>query len=114
MGAKRPGFAGEAGLAGAGAAAGGIAGGIVGALTQAGVSDEDAQVYAEGVRRGGTLVTARVNDADAVRLEAVLDRSSLRTTDVRRSYDKSGWKGFDPAAKPYSAEEVRQYRNTWQ
>ena len=98
----------------AGAAAGGIAGGIVGALTQAGVSDEDAQVYAEGVRRGGTLVTARVNDADAVRLEAVLDRSSLRTTDVRRSYDKSGWKGFDPAAKPYSAEEVRQYRNTWQ
>ena len=98
----------------AGAAAGGIAGGIVGALTQAGVSDEDAQVYAEGVRRGGTLVTARVNDADATRLEAVLDRSSLRTTDVRRSYDKSGWKGFDPAAKPYSAEEVRQYRSTWQ
>ena len=98
----------------AGAAAGGIAGGIVGALTQAGVSDEDAQVYAEGVRRGGTLVTARVNDADATRLEAVLDRSSLRTTDERRSYDMSGWKGFDPAAKPYSAEEVRQYRSTWQ
>ena len=46
----------------AGAAAGGLTGGIVGALTQAGVSDEDAQVYAEGVRRGGTLVTARVND----------------------------------------------------
>src|SRR6186713_1009063 len=61
----------------AGAAAGGIAGGIVGALTQAGVSDEDAQVYAEGVRRGGTLVTARVNDADASRLEAMLDRNAL-------------------------------------
>ena len=44
----------------AGAAAGGLTGGIIGALTQAGVSDEDAQVYAEGVRRGGTLVTARV------------------------------------------------------
>src|SRR4029079_1734591 len=36
----------------AGAAAGGLTGGIVVALTQAGVSDEDAQVYAEGVRRG--------------------------------------------------------------
>jgi hypothetical protein len=83
-------------------------------LTQAGVSDEDAQVYAEGVRRGGTLVTARVNDADATRLEAVLDRSSLRTTDLRRSYDKSGWKGFDPKAKPYSADEVRQHRSAWQ
>ena len=32
----------------AGAAAGGITGGIVGALTQAGVSDDDAQLYAEG------------------------------------------------------------------
>src|SRR3954471_3671816 len=38
----------------AGAANGAAAGGIIGALTQAGVSDEDAQVYAEGVRRGGT------------------------------------------------------------
>ena len=98
----------------AGAAAGEITGGIVGALTQAGVSDDDAQVYAEGLRRGGTLVTARVNDADATRLEAVLDRSSLRTTDMRSAYDKSGWKGFDPKAKPYSADEVRQYRSTWQ
>lgn len=98
----------------AGAAAGGLTGEIVGALTQAGVSDDDAQLYAEGVRRGGTLVTARVNDADAARLEAVLERSALRTTDVRSSYDKSGWKGFDPTAKPYSADEVRQHRSSWQ
>jgi hypothetical protein len=98
----------------AGAVAGGLTGGIVGALTQAGVSDEDAQLYAEGVRRGGTLVTARVNDADATRLEAMLDRSSLRASDMRSSYDKSGWKGFDPNAKPYSADEVRQYRSSWQ
>jgi hypothetical protein len=98
----------------AGAAAGGLTGGIVGALTQAGVSDADAQVYAEGLRRGGTLVTARVNDADAARLEAILDRSSLRTNDMRSSYDKSGWKGFDQNAKPYSADEVRQYRSSWQ
>ena len=37
----------------AGAAAGGVAGSIVGALTQAGVSKEDADIYAEGLRRGG-------------------------------------------------------------
>lgn len=59
-------------------------------------------------------MTARVNDSDVNRLEAVLDRSSLRTTDIRSAYDKSGWKGFDPKAKPYAAEEVRQYRSTWQ
>jgi len=37
------------------------------------VSDEDAQVCAEGVRRGGTLVSARVPDADRSRLEAILE-----------------------------------------
>src|SRR6187401_3739093 len=52
-----------------GAAAGAATGGIVGALTEAGVSDEDAQSYAEGVRRGGTLVTARVPEANRARLD---------------------------------------------
>ena len=98
----------------AGAVAGGATGGIIGALTQAGVSDDDAHVYAEGVRRGGTLVTARVNDADAARLEGVLDRASLRTSDLRGAYQKTGWKSFDPKSKPYTAEEVRQYRSSWE
>jgi hypothetical protein len=97
----------------AGAAAGALTGGIVGALTQAGVSDEDAQVYAEGVRRGGTLVTARVNDADASRLEAILDDDSLRTSDLRSSYSKTGWKSFDQSAKPYSADQVRKERSLY-
>jgi hypothetical protein len=97
----------------AGAAVGGLTGGIVGALTQAGVSDEDAQVYAEGVRRGGALVTARVNDTDASRLESVLDRSALRTTDLRKSYSDSGWTSFDPASKPMTADEVRRQRSMY-
>jgi len=52
-----------------GALAGGATGGVIGALTQTGVSDEDAQVYAEGVRRGGSLVTVRVPDADRARVQ---------------------------------------------
>ena len=87
-----------------------LTGGIIGALTQAGVSEEDAHVYAEGVRRGGTLVTARVDDRSAAQLEATLERSALRTGDLRSTYGKSGWKTFDPAAKPYSADEVRRER----
>src|ERR1700704_4736871 len=86
-----------------GAAAGAATGGIVGALTEAGISDEDAHSYAEGVRRGGTMVSARVADADAARLEALLDRSALRTADLRTTYGKGGWKSFDPSAQPYSA-----------
>jgi hypothetical protein len=48
----------------AGAVAGGAAGGVVGALIEAGISENDAARYAEGVRRGGTLVTIRAMDRD--------------------------------------------------
>lgn len=96
-----------------GAAAGAATGGIVGALTQAGVSEEDAHRYAEGVRRGGTLVSARVPDADRSRLEAVLNQSGVNLQDRSAAWQKSGWKTFDPAAKPYSADEVRRERQLY-
>jgi hypothetical protein len=98
----------------AGAAAGGLTGGIIGGLIQAGVSDEDAHIYAEGVRRGGTLVTARVSDAQASRLESMLDQSSLRRSELRNTYQKAGWQSFDDKAKPYSADEVRRFRSAWE
>lgn len=97
----------------AGAAAGAATGGIIGALTQAGVSDEDAQTYAEGVRRGGTLVTARVPDGDRARMEAALNQSAVNMSDRRSAWQKSGWKSFDPASKPYGADEVRRERSLY-
>jgi hypothetical protein len=96
-----------------GAAAGAATGGIVGALTEAGISKEDAHVYAEGVRRGGTLVSARVPDADRARLEAVLDRSAVNLRDRSAAWQKAGWKTFDPASKPYGADEVRKERQLY-
>ena len=62
-----------AGAAG-GAAVGGAAGGLVGSLKSAGVPEQDANIYAEGVRRGGTLVTARVADAQAPSAREILQR----------------------------------------
>ena len=91
-----------------GAAAGAATGGIVGALTEAGVSTEEAHSYAEGVRRGGTLVSARV--ADAARLEPLLDESAINLRDRRAAWQKAGWKSFDAGSKPYGAEEVRKER----
>jgi len=80
----------------AGAVAGGAAGGIIGALTDAGVPEEEASVYAEGVRRGGTLVTARVEDAVAPTAARILDESRrVDWTARRREYTDSGWTGFD-------------------
>jgi hypothetical protein len=93
-----------------GAAAGGAAGGAIGALTQAGVGKEEADIYAEGLRRGGTVVTARVNDADATRLQEVLDSSAVRISDRAEFYRKSGWTKFDPNAPAYNAEQVRKER----
>ena len=97
----------------AGAAVGGTAGGIIGALTQAGTSEEDAYVYAEGVRRGGTLVSARVPDADRARYEAVLDRSSVNIRDRGAAWRKAGWQNFDPKAAPYTAEQIRKERELY-
>ena len=96
-----------------GAVAGGATGGVVGALTQAGVSEEEAPLYAEGVRRGGTMVSARVPDGDRARYEAILDQSAVNLRDRSAAWQKAGWKSYDPAAQPYGADEVRRERQLY-
>jgi hypothetical protein len=97
--------------AAAGAAVGGATGGIIGSLTNAGVPEADAHVYAEGVRRGGTLVTARVDDALAPDAQAVLQRQKSVDLNTRgRLYRDEGWSRFDPAAPAYTADQVTRER----
>lgn len=103
-------------LAGAatGAVVGGAAGGLIGALTDAGVEEEDAHVYAEGVRRGGTLVTARVEDALIIPAEDILAKSPrVDIAHRRNAYAESGWKSFDPASEPYTPNQVEQERGRY-
>ncbi|MGN6537887.1 MAG: general stress protein [Mesorhizobium sp.] len=93
----------------AGAAVGGATGGIVGALTDTGVSERDANVYAEGVRRGGTLVTARASDDLAPEAERILGQSTaVDVASRRRDYEAEGWTAFDPAAPAYTPGEARR------
>ncbi|GMO16928.1 MULTISPECIES: hypothetical protein [Bradyrhizobium] len=96
-----------------GAAAGAATGGIVGALTQAGVSKEDASRYAEGVRRGGTLVTARVPDQDRARLDALLHEKSVNLQDRSMAWQKTGWSDFDAASPPLSPEDIGRERELY-
>lgn len=96
-----------------GAAAGAATGGIVGALKQAGVSGDEAPLYAEGVRRGGTLVSAGVADGDRARLEGILNTSAVNLHDRSAAWQKSGWKTFDPSAPPYGPDEVRRERQLY-
>src|SRR4029078_7522152 len=96
-----------------GAAAGAATGGVVGALTEAGVSKEDAHSYAEGIRRGGTLVSAKSADVERSRLDTALNESPVNLRDRSAAWQKAGWKSFDPASKPYGAEEVRKERQLY-
>ncbi|MBJ6123473.1 hypothetical protein [Sphingomonas mollis] len=100
--------------AGIGAAGGAATGGIVGALKNAGHDDDDAHVYAEGVRRGGSLVSAKVPDELVGDAEAVLHRH--RSVDARtrgQSYRNDGWRSFDAAAPAYTADQVGAERSRY-
>ena len=85
-----------------GAAVGGAAGGLVGALTDSGVNPAHADVYAEGVRRGGTLVTVNANDGDVARVRDILKQRSWVDPESRgQEYRSTGWTSFDERAPPF-------------
>jgi len=56
-----------------GAGTGAAIGGLAGALADAGLSREEAEGYAEGVRRGGALVTVKVDESQMDRVVSILD-----------------------------------------
>jgi hypothetical protein len=91
-------------------AVGGVAGGLLGALTNAGISEEDAQVFVEGVRRGGTLVAARVLQSELPRIGAMMNQCAVKLGERRELYRRAGWQSFDPNAVPYTADQVRSER----
>jgi len=90
-----------------GAAAGATAGGLVGALVSAGTSDDHAHVYSESVRRGGTLVSVRAEDADMASIQSILDsHGPIDPVERGDEYRSAGWTTFDPAAPPYKPSET--------
>jgi len=102
----------------AGAAIGGLGGAatgsLVGALKNSGHSEEEANVYSEGVRRGGTLVSARVPDDKVSQAETLLNGSRGVDAATRGAdYQRAGWSVFDENAEPYSADEIDRERETY-
>ncbi len=85
-----------------GAGVGAVTGGIIGALTNAGVSEEEANIYAEGVRRGGTLVTVDTTDEMANRAADIINRHNPVDIHARAAdWRANRWKRFDENAQPY-------------
>ena len=84
-----------------GAGAGAAAGGLLGSLTHAGVAENDAHVYAEGVKRGGTLVTVRADANRIARAKDIMNAHGPVDHAARASeYRAGGWTGYAPNGTP--------------
>jgi hypothetical protein len=86
-----------------GLTAGVAVGGLIGILKDHGISDELAEFYAEGVRRGGALVTVHgVDEKRESEARKILDRSGvIEVEQLADEWRSTGWKG--PQAKALKA-----------
>ena len=90
-------LAGALGTALAGAGIGAAAGGLVGALAGLGVPEEHAEYYAEGVRRGGTLVSVQTDDVNADAAAEAMRAAGALDVEARRGQD---WGSLLPRGEP--------------
>jgi len=97
-----------------GAGAGAAAGGLIGSLTDQGVEPRHAEIYAESVRRGGTLVTVRTDETRSDEATSILRGAGAIDIDKRvDEWRASGWTGFDPKAQPYTYEDIERDRSRY-
>jgi hypothetical protein len=93
-----------------GAAGGAAAGGLLGGLVGAGIEDDQAHVFVEGVRRGGTLVSVRVPEERLAEVDAILDRNAVNPASRRAEYASAGWSAFDPAGPVLTQADIDRER----
>jgi hypothetical protein len=96
-----------------GALAGAPTGGLVAGLVKTHhITDTDAEVYAEGVRRGENLLTVQVEEPLVSRTRDILNKYS--PTDIHNessAWRSEGWSKFDESATPYEHTDVETYRS---
>lgn len=96
----------------AGAAAGAATGGVLGGLIGLGIPKEHAELYAEGIRRGGTLVTVNVGDEETQRVRDLLDRDGAVDIEQRGGYYRSqGFDAYDSNQPAYTMEQHASERD---
>lgn len=97
-----------------GAGVGALAGGLVGALVGWGVPEEEASYYAEGVRRGGTLVAVRATEDRVDEIADILSWHHPVNIEERAStWQATGWTGYDNSIEPYTGEQMRAERQQY-
>jgi len=89
-----------------GAIAGAAVGGIIGALLSTGMSSDHAEVYAEGIKRGGALVAVRVRGRLAPMVRTILSRYGAIDPDKRlASYRARGWTRSEEGSAPFGGSK---------
>ena len=102
------------GTTAAGAGIGAAAGGLIGGLTHLGVPKDHAEYYAEGVRRGGTLVTVDASDDKAQQAVDIMNGNNAVDIDTRgASYRSTGYTGYSETAAPYALEDIARERESY-
>jgi hypothetical protein len=97
-----------------GVAAGAMAGGLIGALTEVGVPEEQANFYAEAVRRGGAVVTVKADESRAHRVEEIMRADGAIDLNERvLRWREGGWEGWNPSAAPYTLAEAERERQLY-
>jgi len=80
-------------------------------LASIGVPQDEADGYAEGVRRGGVLLVVQADDEAAERAVEIMHHQSVVDIEDRTaSWRERGWTGYQPGAAPYTAEEAERER----
>lgn len=84
---------------------------LFGSLFGADLDDEHRGYYSEAVRRGGVMVTVNVDEGRVERVVEIMNDHDAVDIDRRADYYReSGYKGFDRASAPYTAEESQRER----
>lgn len=97
-----------------GAGAGAVAGGLIGGLVDLGVSETDAEYYAEAVRRGATLVTVRTDASRTEEAEKIMQQHGAIDIEERVArWRSTGWKGYNPSDPPWTHDDIERDRTLY-
>src|SRR5512143_850633 len=83
-------------------------------LGSLGVNDSDAGDFAEGLRRGHTLLAVQVDEAAGADIHQILaSHQPINITERTEQWRKAGWAGFQPDAQQYTAEQIAAERQRY-
>jgi uncharacterized protein (TIGR02271 family) len=87
---------------------------LAGELQSRGVPANDAQEFAEAVRRGGNLIITKLDDdGQADEIARLMDNEhSVDLNSRSEKWREHGYSGFNPNADLYSSDEVERERDT--